>query len=67
MVVAPPAGRSTIRLVKADERPPSVCPSRRIEYCQTADEFYGTMGCLTQEMLEENLLDSAEIMQVGLP
>lgn len=23
------------------------------------------MGCLTQEMLEENLFDSAELMQVG--
>ncbi|XP_029681261.1 TBC1 domain family member 30 isoform X2 [Takifugu rubripes] len=35
----------------------------RIEYCKTADEFYSTMGCLTQEMLEENLFDSAELMQ----
>ncbi|CAF88810.1 unnamed protein product, partial [Tetraodon nigroviridis] len=35
----------------------------RIECCQTADEFYSTMGCLTQEMLEENLFDSAELMQ----
>lgn len=25
------------------------------------------MGCLTQEMLEENLLDSAELMQVRPP
>lgn len=41
-----------------------MCPSRRIEYCKTADEFYSTMGCLTQEMLEENLFDSAELMQV---
>lgn len=64
MIIAPPAGRSTIRLVKADECPPSVCPSRRIECCQTADEFYSTMGCLTQEMLEENLFDSAELLQV---
>lgn len=63
MTVAPPAGRRSSRLVKADDRP-SVCPSRRIEYCQTADEFYSTMGCLTQEMLEENLFDSAELMQV---
>lgn len=37
---------------------------RRIEYCQTADEFYSTMGCLTQEMLEHNLMDPAELMQV---
>lgn len=64
---SPPAGRSAIRLVKADECPPSVCPPRRIEYCQTADEFYSTMGCLTQEMLEENLFDSAELMQVRSP
>nr|XP_046234609.1 TBC1 domain family member 30 isoform X2 [Scatophagus argus] len=35
----------------------------RIEYCQTADEFYSTMGCLTQEMLEDNLIDSTELMQ----
>ncbi|XP_072233505.1 TBC1 domain family member 30 isoform X3 [Leuresthes tenuis] len=35
----------------------------RIEYCQTADEFYSTMGCLTQEMLEHNLIDPAEVMQ----
>uniref|UniRef100_A0A3Q3G562 TBC1 domain family member 30 n=1 Tax=Kryptolebias marmoratus TaxID=37003 RepID=A0A3Q3G562_KRYMA len=35
----------------------------RIEYCQTADEFYSTMGCLTQEMLEHNLIDPAELMQ----
>uniref|UniRef100_A0A8C5DZT0 TBC1 domain family member 30 n=1 Tax=Gouania willdenowi TaxID=441366 RepID=A0A8C5DZT0_GOUWI len=35
----------------------------RIEYCQTADEFYSTMGCLTQEMLEHNLVDSSELMQ----
>ncbi|XP_029351471.1 TBC1 domain family member 30 isoform X2 [Echeneis naucrates] len=35
----------------------------RIEYCQTADEFYCTMGCLTQEMLEHNLIDPAELMQ----
>uniref|UniRef100_A0A3P8PWK6 TBC1 domain family member 30 n=1 Tax=Astatotilapia calliptera TaxID=8154 RepID=A0A3P8PWK6_ASTCA len=36
----------------------------RIEYCQTADEFYSTMGCLTQEMLEHNLIDPTELMQV---
>ncbi|XP_030005748.1 TBC1 domain family member 30 isoform X2 [Sphaeramia orbicularis] len=35
----------------------------RIEYCQTADEFYSTMGCLTQEMLEDNLIDPAKLMQ----
>ncbi|KAM9846077.1 TBC1 domain family member 30 [Aulostomus maculatus] len=35
----------------------------RIEYCQTADEFYSTMGCLTQEMLEHNLMDATELMQ----
>lgn len=40
---------------------------RRIEECQTADEFYSTMGCLTQEMLEDNLIDSNELMQVRAP
>ncbi|XP_043092617.1 TBC1 domain family member 30 isoform X2 [Puntigrus tetrazona] len=35
----------------------------RIEECQTADEFYSIMGCLTQEMLENNLIDSNELMQ----
>uniref|UniRef100_A0A3Q2DLJ0 TBC1 domain family member 30 n=1 Tax=Cyprinodon variegatus TaxID=28743 RepID=A0A3Q2DLJ0_CYPVA len=35
----------------------------RIEECQSADEFYSTMGCLTQEMLEENLIDPTELMQ----
>ncbi|KAM4614620.1 TBC1 domain family member 30 [Polymixia lowei] len=35
----------------------------RIEYCQTADEFYSTMGCLTQEMLEHSLIDPTDIMQ----
>uniref|UniRef100_A0AAY4D1W4 TBC1 domain family member 30 n=1 Tax=Denticeps clupeoides TaxID=299321 RepID=A0AAY4D1W4_9TELE len=34
----------------------------RIEYCQSADEFYSTMGCLTQEMLEHSLIDSNELM-----
>uniref|UniRef100_A0A671TCP1 TBC1 domain family, member 30 n=1 Tax=Sinocyclocheilus anshuiensis TaxID=1608454 RepID=A0A671TCP1_9TELE len=34
----------------------------RIEECQTADEFYSTMGCLTQEMLEHNLIDSNELV-----
>lgn len=37
---------------------------RRIEECQTADEFYSIMGCLTQEMLEHNLINSNELMQV---
>ncbi|CAB1424550.1 unnamed protein product [Pleuronectes platessa] len=35
----------------------------RIEFCQSADEFYSTMGCLTQEMLEHNLIEPAELMQ----
>ncbi|XP_026217876.1 TBC1 domain family member 30 isoform X2 [Anabas testudineus] len=35
----------------------------RIEYCQTADEFYSTMGCLTQEMLEHHLINPTELMQ----
>ncbi|XP_054876735.1 TBC1 domain family member 30 isoform X6 [Poeciliopsis prolifica] len=35
----------------------------RIEDCQTADEFYSTMGVLTQEMLEQNLLHPAQLMQ----
>ncbi|XP_076861005.1 TBC1 domain family member 30 isoform X3 [Brachyhypopomus gauderio] len=35
----------------------------RIEECKSADEFYSTMGCLTQEMLEHNLIDSNELMQ----
>ncbi|XP_072529306.1 TBC1 domain family member 30 isoform X2 [Salminus brasiliensis] len=35
----------------------------RIEECQTADEFYSTMGVLTQEMLEHSLIDSNELMQ----
>ncbi|XP_028935159.1 TBC1 domain family member 30 isoform X2 [Ornithorhynchus anatinus] len=34
-----------------------------IECCETADEFYSTMGRLTQEMLEDNLIDSNELMQ----
>ncbi|XP_048865130.1 TBC1 domain family member 30 isoform X2 [Brienomyrus brachyistius] len=38
--------------------------AERIEYCQSADEFYSTMGCLTQEMLENNLIDSNELMQM---
>ncbi|XP_028614950.1 TBC1 domain family member 30 isoform X2 [Grammomys surdaster] len=35
----------------------------QIECCETADEFYGTMGRLTQEMLEQDLLQSHELMQ----
>ncbi|XP_063998064.1 TBC1 domain family member 30 isoform X3 [Pogoniulus pusillus] len=35
----------------------------QIECCETADEFYGTMGKLTQEMLEDSLIDSNELMQ----
>uniref|UniRef100_A0A8C7YTE4 TBC1 domain family member 30 n=1 Tax=Oryzias sinensis TaxID=183150 RepID=A0A8C7YTE4_9TELE len=35
----------------------------RIEDCQSADEFYSTMGGLTQEMLEQNLIDVTELMQ----
>ena len=38
--------------------------ARRVEYCQSADEFYSTMGCLAQEMLEHNLIDSTDLMQV---
>ncbi|XP_048405409.1 TBC1 domain family member 30 isoform X2 [Stegostoma tigrinum] len=35
----------------------------RIESCQSADEFYCTMGTLTQEMLEDSLIDCNELMQ----
>ncbi|CAI5785538.1 Rab-GAP TBC domain-containing protein [Podarcis lilfordi] len=35
----------------------------QIDCCETADEFYGTMGKLTQEMLEGDLIDSNELMQ----
>ncbi|XP_077399534.1 TBC1 domain family member 30 isoform X2 [Vanacampus margaritifer] len=35
----------------------------RIFYCQTADEFYSTMGCLTQEMLDHNLIDPPDLIQ----
>ncbi|XP_078075929.1 TBC1 domain family member 30 isoform X4 [Mustelus asterias] len=35
----------------------------RIESCQSADEFYSTMGKLTQEMLEDGLIDCNELMQ----
>ncbi|XP_038636479.1 TBC1 domain family member 30 isoform X4 [Scyliorhinus canicula] len=35
----------------------------RIESCQSADEFYSTMGKLTQGMLEDSLIDCNELMQ----
>ncbi|XP_072257405.1 TBC1 domain family member 30 isoform X3 [Pyxicephalus adspersus] len=35
----------------------------QIECCQNADEFYSMMGKLTQEMLEDSLIDSHELMQ----
>uniref|UniRef100_UPI00398F4B79 TBC1 domain family member 30 n=1 Tax=Pristiophorus japonicus TaxID=55135 RepID=UPI00398F4B79 len=35
----------------------------RIESCRTADEFYSTMGRLTQEMLEDSLIDCNELLQ----
>ncbi|KAM8800386.1 TBC1 domain family member 30 isoform 2-T2 [Rhynchonycteris naso] len=35
----------------------------QIECCETADEFYSTMGRLTQEMLENDLLESHDLMQ----
>ncbi|XP_010220572.1 PREDICTED: TBC1 domain family member 30 [Tinamus guttatus] len=35
----------------------------QIECCETADEFYSAMGKLTQEMLEDSLIDSNELMQ----
>uniref|UniRef100_A0A8C2VFH4 TBC1 domain family member 30 n=2 Tax=Chinchilla lanigera TaxID=34839 RepID=A0A8C2VFH4_CHILA len=35
----------------------------QIECCETADEFYSTMGRLTQEMLENDLLQSHELIQ----
>ncbi|XP_029471574.1 TBC1 domain family member 30 isoform X2 [Rhinatrema bivittatum] len=35
----------------------------QIECCENADEFYSTMGRLTQEMLEDSLIDSNELMQ----
>lgn len=43
----------------------SFLSSRQIECCETADEFYSTMGRLTQEMLEHDLLQSHELMQVS--
>ncbi|XP_041111293.1 TBC1 domain family member 30-like isoform X2 [Polyodon spathula] len=36
----------------------------RIENCQSADEFYSMMGCLTQDMLEHNLIDSSDLLQM---
>ncbi|NWJ05619.1 TBC30 protein, partial [Crypturellus undulatus] len=35
----------------------------QIECCETADEFYSAMGKLTQEMLEDSLIDSNDFMQ----
>ncbi|KAE8615467.1 hypothetical protein XENTR_v10008529 [Xenopus tropicalis] len=35
----------------------------QIECCQNSDDFYSTMGRLTQEMLEDSLIDSNELMQ----
>ncbi|XP_061662150.1 TBC1 domain family member 30 isoform X2 [Syngnathoides biaculeatus] len=35
----------------------------RISYCQTADDFYSTMGRLTGEMLDRNLVDPPELIQ----
>ncbi|XP_045567857.1 TBC1 domain family member 30 isoform X2 [Salmo salar] len=34
-----------------------------IECCQTADDFYSTMGWITQEMLESGLVDCSHLMQ----
>uniref|UniRef100_A0A674DX29 TBC1 domain family member 30 n=1 Tax=Salmo trutta TaxID=8032 RepID=A0A674DX29_SALTR len=34
-----------------------------IECCQTADDFYSTMGWITQEMLENSLVDCSHLMQ----
>ncbi|NXD07659.1 TBC30 protein, partial [Nothocercus nigrocapillus] len=39
------------------------CCQQQIECCESADEFYSTMGKLTQEMLEDSLIDSNELMQ----
>ncbi|XP_070803239.1 TBC1 domain family member 30 isoform X1 [Pituophis catenifer annectens] len=36
----------------------------QVNSCETADDFYGTMGKLTQEMLEDKLIDSNELMQM---
>ncbi|KAJ3612180.1 hypothetical protein NHX12_020457, partial [Muraenolepis orangiensis] len=35
----------------------------RIEYCRSADDFYSTMRCLAQEMLEHSLINSSNLMQ----
>ncbi|XP_069485864.1 TBC1 domain family member 30 isoform X2 [Ambystoma mexicanum] len=35
----------------------------QIECCQNADDFYSAMGRLTQEMLEDGLIESYELMQ----
>ncbi|XP_068132853.1 TBC1 domain family member 30 isoform X2 [Hyperolius riggenbachi] len=35
----------------------------QIVCCQNADDFYSMMGKLTQEMLEDNLIESNELMQ----
>ncbi|XP_075456467.1 TBC1 domain family member 30 isoform X2 [Ascaphus truei] len=35
----------------------------QIECCQNADDFYSTMGRLAQEMLEDDLIESNELMQ----
>ncbi|XP_061617922.1 TBC1 domain family member 30 isoform X1 [Phyllopteryx taeniolatus] len=35
----------------------------RILYCQTADDFYSTMGRLTREMLDRNLVDPPDLIQ----
>ncbi|KAJ1163208.1 hypothetical protein NDU88_003671 [Pleurodeles waltl] len=35
----------------------------QIECCQNADDFYSSMGRLTQEMLEDSLIESYELMQ----
>ncbi|XP_051911866.1 TBC1 domain family member 30 isoform X4 [Hippocampus zosterae] len=35
----------------------------RILYCQTADDFYSTMGRLTTEMLDRNLIDPPDLIQ----
>ncbi|KAM8974637.1 TBC1 domain family member 30 isoform 3-T3 [Pelodytes ibericus] len=36
----------------------------QIDCCQNADDFYSTMGRLAQEMLEDNLIESNELMQI---
>ncbi|XP_018111477.1 TBC1 domain family member 30 isoform X2 [Xenopus laevis] len=35
----------------------------QMECCQNSDDFYSTMGRLTQEMLEDSLIDSNDLMQ----